>query len=141
MNTLDRVFLVVFARCLRKKGRSNWESAWFCASYRVSSYITWPVAAGALVSVALAYALFGSGSPAEHKHAGQLVAVIAWITVSFLLDRRFRRFRDHPPTLTQEESTSDHQLVFRFRLLSFGVFALTCLVGFFLRRAQLLQGF
>lgn len=141
MNTLDRVFLVVFARWRRKKGSSNLESAWFNASYRVSTYISWPIAAAALILVALAYTLFRTGSPAAHKHIVQIIGVIAWLLVGFLLDRRFKKFLYDPPALTHDESTSDKQLVLRFRAISLGVFAVTCLVGYLLHRAHLLQGF
>ena len=141
MNTLDRVFLVVFARYRRKKGSSNLESAWFNASYRVSAYISWPIAAAALILVALVYALFGTGAPASHRHTAQVIGVISWLLAGFLLDRKFRKFLYEPPALTQEESASDKQLVFRFRAIAFGVFVVTCLVGYLLHHAQLLQGF
>jgi hypothetical protein len=141
MNMLDRVFLVFFARWRRKKGSCNLESAWFNASYRVSTYISWPLAAAALILVALAYAVFGTGSPTDHKHTGQIIGVIAWLVAGFLLDRRFKKFLNDPPALTHEESASDKQLVFRFRAISLGLFAVTCLVDYLLHRAQLLQGF
>jgi ABC-type uncharacterized transport system permease subunit len=143
MDTLDRVFLVVFARCRRKKGGSNLESAWYSANYQVSAYVSWPVAAAALVLVALVFSLFRTGSPVDHKRTGQIIAVVAWLIAAVLLDRRFRKYLYQPPALTHEESSADKQLVFRFRAVSFGVFALVCLVGYLLHRygVRLLQGF
>lgn len=140
---LDRVFLIVFARYRRQIGDSNIASAWQRACYKVAGYISWPLAVTTLVSVVVAYALIRTGSPADHKRFGQIAAVVVWLVVVVLLNRRFRKYLSDPPALASEESRTEKQLVLRFRVLSFGVFALTCLIGFVLHRAgfRFIQGF
>ena len=143
METLDKVFLVVFARCRRKLGNSNVESAWRRASNRVSAYIAWPVVASVAFLAVLVYSFTQTGSPIAHKRTVQIVAVIAGILASLLLDRRFRKYLSNPPPLASEESHSERRLVFRFHAISIAVFVLTCLVGFLLHRAgfHFIQGF
>lgn len=143
MEMLDKVFLVIFARNRRKKGDSNLESAWYLASYKMSAYIGWPVAAATLVLAAATYALTRAGSPSAHKHLGELMAAAVWLMAAYLLDRRFRKYLSNPPTLTSQESPHEWRLVVGFRAASLGFFALTCLVGFLLHRAgfHFIQGF
>lgn len=143
METLDKVFLVVFARCRRGSGDANLVSAWSRAAYKVSGYILWPMAAAAVVFILIAYALMKTGSPSEHKSLVQVATVVAWLTATFLLNRRFRKYLSNPPALTSEESRAERQLVFRFRAVSIAVFVLTCLVGLILHRAgvQFMGGF
>ena len=143
MGMLDRVFLVVFARYRRKKGDSSLESAWHVASYKVSAYISWPIAAITLVFVVVAYTLVRAGSPIDHKRFGQILAVAAWLIAAFLLDRRFRKYLADPPALSPEESRIEKQLVLRFQALSFAIFAMTCLIAFLLHHAgfRFIQGF
>jgi cytochrome b561 len=143
METLDKVFLVVFARCRRKLGNSNVESAWRRASNGVSAYVAWPVVAGVIVLAVLVYSFMQTGSHVTHKRTVQIVGVIAGILTALLLDRRFRKYLSNPPPLASEESRSERRLVFRFRAISIAVFILTCLIGFLLHRAgfHFIQGF
>ena len=89
METLDAVFLVVFARYRRKVGDSKLTSAWVRASYTVSAYVSWPVAAATLVLVMITYTVSRTGTPMDHRRLGQITAVMMWLVIAFLLDRRF----------------------------------------------------
>jgi hypothetical protein len=140
METLDRVFQLVFARFRRKLGDSNFESAWRRATNRVSGYLVLPIAAGVVVLVLVMYAVIGTGTPVEHKRLGQIIAVVAGVVVSYLLDRRFRKYLLAPPALPPVEARIDTQLVFWFRVIAVALFVLTCLVGFFLHQAGYLRG-
>jgi hypothetical protein len=143
MDTVDTVFRIVFARYRRKFGELKFDSAWFRASYAVSTYVSWPIAAATWVGVMLAYAIIRAGTPIEHKRWGQFAGAVAWLIVSAWLDHRFKTYRLHPPALAAEESPAEKQLVFRFRAVSIAVFAWVCLVGFLLHRmgVEFLQGF
>jgi hypothetical protein len=143
MNMLDKVFLVVLARCRRKRNGSDLASAWYSATYKVAAYVSWPVAATTLVLVAVVYSVLRTGSPMEHKRIGQIAAVLAWLVTAFLLNRRFRKYLYDPPMLKHEESRDEKRLVFRFRAISVGLFAIVCLAGVWAHHAgfRLLQGF
>ncbi|HEX5323708.1 MAG TPA: hypothetical protein VFW40_07975 [Capsulimonadaceae bacterium] len=135
MDILDRVFRVVFARYRRKMGDRGLESAWRSASNEVCGYLALPVAALALVMMAAAYSLVMTGTHPEHKRWGQIAAGVTGVAVALLLDRRFRKYLTAPPHLDAEESNADARFLFCFRAISIGTFAVTCLVGFYLRGA------
>jgi hypothetical protein len=140
MEILDRVFQVIFARYRRKLGESNLESAWRRATNRVSGYLVLPIAATAGALVLMMYAFTGAGTAAEHKRSVQMITVVAGVVVFYLLDQRFRKYLQTPPALPSVEARADTQLVFWFRVIAVGIFALTCLVGFFLHQAGHLRG-
>jgi hypothetical protein len=135
---LDQIFLVLFARYRRKD--SNLESAWRRAANRVSRYLALPVAAATLVLIAMIYSFLRTGTPIEHKRMGQIFAGVAGLLTLHMLNRRFRQYLSFPPTLPSSEARTDTQLVFWFRIISVGIFILTCLVGFLFHRAGYLQG-
>jgi hypothetical protein len=140
--TIDNVFEVIFARYRRKMGDSNLESAWRRASNRVSGYLVLPVATATLVLIVVVYSFLGTGTPAEHKQTGEIIAGIAGVVIAYLLDRRFRKYLSVPPVLASLEARTDTHLVLWFRVIAVGIFALTCLVGFLLHQAgfRFLQG-
>jgi hypothetical protein len=76
----------------------------------------------------------------EHKRTGQIIAGVTGIAIIFALQRRFREYLLVTPALPSLEAPADSQLVFWFRLVSLGIFLLTCLAGFLLHRAGFLQG-
>jgi hypothetical protein len=137
METLDRVFEVIFARWRRKLGDSNIEAAWRRASNKVSTYLLFPIAAITGVLMAVVFSFMGTGTFAEHKRAAQIVGVMVWIAISVLLDRRFKKYLLIPPRLPPDESSTDRQFVFWFHVISIGVFVITCLSGYFLHRGGL----
>jgi hypothetical protein len=143
LTTMDRVFLILFARCRRKKGDANLVSAWQRANYEVATYISWPISAITLVLVLMGYAVLRAGSSADHKDFAKIAGVIAWLVVAFLLDRRFRKYRLAPPKIALDESPDEKHLVFRFRAIAFGVFAFTCLFGLLLHHlgVKFMRGF
>lgn len=140
MEILDRVFQVVFARYRRKLGDSNLESAWRRATNRVSGYLVLPIAATAGALALIMHAFTGAGTPAEHKRLIQMITVVVGVVVFYLLDQRFRKYLPIPPTLPSVEARADTQLIFWFRVIAVGIFAVTCLVGFFLHQAGYLRG-
>jgi hypothetical protein len=142
LEILDKVFEILFARMRRKTGDSNLERAWRSASNRVAGYLALPFGACAVLLVVLIYALSGESTRIERRHWAQFIAAMAGVLVIVLLNRRFRKYFSIPPALPVAESPADRRLVFWFRTLSFGSFALTCLVGLLLRYAgfRFLQG-
>jgi hypothetical protein len=142
MEILDRVFEILFARMRRKTGDSNLERAWRGANNRVAGYLALPFGAGAVVLVVVIYAVSGEGTRVEHRHWGQVIAWMAGVLVILLLNRRFRKYLSIPPILSVAESHADTRLVFWFRAISVGLFALTCLIGLLLHHAgfSFLQG-
>jgi hypothetical protein len=136
---LDQLFIVVFARYRRKD--SSLESAWRRAANRVFGYLVLPVAAATLVLIAIIYSFMQSGTPIAHKRTGQIFTGVAGVLVFYMLNRRFRQYLLVPPALPSLEARTDTQLVFWFRLISVGIFVLTCLTGFFLHHAGYLLGF
>lgn len=143
MEILDKVFEVLFARFRREMGEANLESAWRRASFRVSTFVGWPLAVTLVMLMAVFYAVVAVGSPPEHKRWGQLIAGVLGVLLSLRLDRRFRKYLAAPPKLSAEESPLERRLVFWFRTTCYAVFGLVCLVGFLLREngVQVLQGF
>jgi len=142
MEMLDKVFEILFARMRRKMGDSNLEQAWRRAGNRVAGYLALPFGAAAVVLVVVIYAVSGEDTRIEHRHWGQVIAWIAGMLLFLLLNRRFRRYLSIPPVLPVAESHADARLVFWFRAISFGSFALACLIGLLLHHAgfHFLQG-
>jgi len=134
METLDRVFQVVFARYRRKAG-INLESAWRRAANRVSGYVVFPVASVTFVLVMAAYLLTSSGTPVEHKRTGQIIGGLAVGVVAYLMDCRFRKYLSTPQALPSSEARTDTQLYLLFRIVAVGIFILTFLLGFLLHQA------
>lgn len=133
METLDRVFQVVFARYRRKAG-INIESAWRRAANRVSGYVVFPVASVTFVLVMAAFLLTNSGTPVEHKRTGQIIGGLAVGLVAYLMDWRFRKYLSTPQALPSSEARKDTQLYLWFRIVAVGIFILTFLLGFLLHQ-------
>jgi hypothetical protein len=138
----DKVFEIFFARIRRKTGDANLERSWRVASNRVAVYLALPFGTGAVVLEVVIYAVSGEGTRAEYRHWGQVVAWIAGLMAILLLSHRFRKYLSNPPALSVAESQADTRLVFWFRTLSLGLFALTCVFGLLLHYAgfRFLQG-
>ena len=142
LDTLDKVFEVVFARFRRKMGDRNLEAAWRRASIRVLTYVGWAMAAVLIVLLAVFFTYFAVDVPPEHKRWGQMLAAAVGVLISILLDRRFTKYLAAPPQLSQQESSIDALLVLRFRAACYAVFAIVCVVGFLLHEsgARILPG-
>jgi FtsH-binding integral membrane protein len=142
MEILDRVFQVLFARMRRRLGDSNLEWAWRRASNKMAGYLAVPVGAATAVLVVVVYAVSSEGTRIEHRHWVQFIAMITGIVAIVLLNRRFRKHLSSPPALAFRESNADTRLIFWFRTISLGSFALTCVIGLLLHRAgvRFLQG-
>jgi hypothetical protein len=129
---LDKVLEVVFARYRRRLGDGEVDAAWRSASNTVVAYASWAVVAAACLGLILISSLLRLSI--LQKRSFQVVAVIAGLTAAFMLERRFRKYLLAPNTLVPAESPADTRLVREFRLLSFGFFGATCLIGFLLHR-------
>jgi hypothetical protein len=90
MNEIDRVFRVTFARWRRKLGDSNLESAWRRASNSMSGFILFPTAAIVIPLSLFVMAMTQRGYSPAVKQTIQIVGVLVWFSISFLLERRFR---------------------------------------------------
>lgn len=134
-DTLDRVFLIVFARYRRKLGSVNVESAWLQASNKVSGYLVLPLGAAIVVAAVLIYATTRTGTLGEHKKACALISAVAAVLAALALQRRFKKYLSHPPPLAPQESRPDQQYVFWFRFIAAGIFVLVCATGFILHQA------
>lgn len=135
LETLERVFLVVFARYRRKLGDAKIEFAWRLASNKVSGYLLWPTASITAILVISVYSLTGVGSRVEHRRLMQIAGVVAVLCMAFALDRHFRRYLLAPPGLSPAESPDEARLLFWFRVISICTFVLACLLAFGLRQA------
>lgn len=142
LEVLDKVFEILFARMRRKTGNSNLERAWHSASNRVAGYLALPFGAATVVLAVVIYAVSGEGTRIEHRHWGQFIAWAVGVLVIVLLNRRFKKYLSAAPALPATESRADTRLVFWFRTISLGSFALTCLIGLVLHYAgfRFLQG-
>jgi len=139
---LDKIFEIFFARTRRKTGDSDLERSWRIASNRLAGYLAFPFAAATAVLIVVIYAVSGEGTRIQHRHWGQLIAGTIAVLVITLLNRRFRKYLSIPPALPVAESHADARVVFWFRALSLGSFALTCVIGLMLHIAgfRFLQG-
>jgi hypothetical protein len=135
MNEIDRVFEVTFARWRRKLGDSNLESAWRRASNSISGLILFPTAAIVIPLSLFVMAMMQRGYSPAVKRTIQIVGVLVWFFVSFLLDRRFRKFLISPPRLDSEESLVDKRLIMRFRVTCIGSCVASCFGGWLLHRS------
>jgi len=134
MEEIDRVFEVTFARWRRKLGDSNLESAWRRASNSFSSLILFPTAAIVLPLALFGMAMMHRGYSPAVKRTIQMVGVLVWFLVSFLFDRRFRKFLVSPPRLDSQESFVDKRLLMRFRGACIGSAVASCFGGWLLHR-------
>jgi Na+/melibiose symporter-like transporter len=73
---------------------------------------------------------FVSGTPADHKNWGGLAGILIWLIVAMVLNNRLARYLRVPPTLAIRESAADKELIQRFRVVSVGMFVLTCFAAF-----------
>lgn len=135
MNEIDRVFQVTFARWRRKLGDSNLESALRRASNSISGFILFPTAAIVIPLSLVVMAMTQGGYSPAVKRTIQIVGVGVWFSISFLLDRRFRKFLIRPPQLDSKESFVDKRLLMRFRVACIGSFVVSCVGGWLLHRS------
>jgi hypothetical protein len=142
METLDRIFLIIFGRFRRKLGNSNIASAWNRANYKVAGYMLWLISSVTMIVVVLSYCLTGGGAPARQKQSAQVIGVVTWFAFSFLLNRRYLKYLSNPPQLAAKESIQDRQLLTQFRIFCVGTFIVTGALGTFLHSEfRLFEGF
>jgi len=126
VQTLDRLFRVIFARYRRECGHLSLESTWRRTSNKVTAYVASPLVVAVAVVGLGAYSLIRVGSPIEHRTLLQIVAGVSGVVVAVLLDRRFRKYLSIPPPLPSEEALSDTRFVFWCRAISMGTFVFAC---------------
>lgn len=133
IGTMDRVFVVIFARYRRKLGDAEIDAAWRIASNRVTSFIVLPIAALVVVTTLLLYWFEGiQSSISQHdKSLTQVVAVLVGLVLIIFLEKRFKKYLLSPPVLAVKESIEDGMLVVKFRIISVGIFLGVCLLGYF----------
>jgi hypothetical protein len=143
MKTLDKVFVLLFARCRRKLGESNLDYVWRRASTQFDSYISWPLTAAVFLLWILTYSIVKFGSHASHKPTLQIIGVAVWLAAYMSLSMRFKKYLRDPPALAVEESSNERYFLLRFRVASISVYVLTCLVALFLgwTRFHFMQGY
>jgi hypothetical protein len=134
METLDKIFVLLFARCRRTLGQANLEYVWRRANIQFGSYISWALMATVFVLWVLAYSYTKFGSHSNHKAILQVVAVAVWLGASMALNMRFKKYLRDPPALASEETNDERRFLLRFRMASIGVFVITLVLAFFLGR-------
>jgi hypothetical protein len=135
MEVMDKVFEAMFARWRRKLGDSNLESAWRRTSNSISGLILFPTAAIVIPVALVLAAIMHAGYSGPEKITIQILGVVIWFSVSFLLDRRFRKFLISPPRLESKESFIDKRLLMKFRVACIASFVVSCLGGWLMHRA------
>ena len=135
MDEIDRIFEATFARWRRKLGDSNLESAWRRASNSISGLMLFPTAAIVIPLALFVMAMMQRGYSPAVKGTIQVAGVLVWFLVSFLLDRRFRKFLISPPRLDSQESLVDKRLIMRFRVICIGSFVASCFGRWLLHRS------
>jgi hypothetical protein len=135
MEIIDRVFAATFARWRRKLGESNLESAWRRASNSISGLILLPTAAIVIPVALFVAAMMHTSYSGVEKRTIQVAGVVIWFSVSFLLDRRFRKFLISPPRLEFEEPFVDKRLLMKFRVACVASFVVSCVGGWLVHRA------
>jgi hypothetical protein len=134
MRHLDTLFQILYAQNRRKYGDVQISFAWRRAKNEVLGYLILPLAAVAMVAIAVAYEITRAGSPAEHNREGLFASVIVIPLFAVLLDRRFRPFLKSPPAIGRSELPAEVRYLLWWRVISVGVFLLVCTTGFVLRR-------
>jgi len=121
MNAIDRVFVVVFDRYRRGRRTRDISQNWRAAEYEVGIFLTLPlvVFGGAIFFLLQSY-LWPLVSP-RRWHL-QLFVVFLGLAMFLILEKRFSKFQIAPPPLESVESTADRQVIWRFRLLTTGIF-------------------
>jgi hypothetical protein len=139
---LDQVFKTIFARFRRELGDSHLEFVWRRATGVVSGMVVLPLAAVAIIVIAVVSGLTKTGSPASRMHLGELIGIVEVVGALVLLRVHFRKFLVFPPKLPEVESSADARRVLWFRVFSVAIFVLVCLMGLVLRKAgfQFIQG-
>ncbi len=137
VDTLDCVFVVIFARCRRKLGVQETEEAWRRAHYQMAGILLFPIAAVALIAGSLVFVAVDRGTFLEHKRLLQIGTIALSFGVSALLSRRFRQYLNAPPQLGREESEAEWRLMVGFRAISIGIFVVVGVVAVLLHEAGL----
>lgn len=124
MNTLDRVFVAVFARFRRRFGEESLKRAWRAAAFNVKSYVF-------IASTAFLVPLFLAASPSPAKllrSPGSIYAIVigAVVAVSICLDRRWGGFLNNPPPTEPTEQIEDARLIRVFHLTAVALFLIGC---------------
>lgn len=131
--TIDRLFLVMFARQRRKMGDGRMDAAWHKASWSVSMYLVLPSLLVSFVLVAIVIRIVGAELLAvTTKRNWQICGGILGVAIGILLDRRWERYRSSPPELAAGEASEDKLLIRRLRIGSIGSLALALAVAFYL---------
>ena len=135
LGVIDRVFLVLFGRFRRKFGDTKIEAAWHSASFRVSGHLALFAAATVFVLFEVTQWFTGSGLAPKQERAWQIVVGVVAVSITVLLDRRFKKYLSVPPTLAAEESSAEKSLIRWFRATTIGTFAFVCLAAILMHDA------
>lgn len=124
MNTLDRIFVAVFARFRRRFGEESLKRAWRAAAYHVKSYVY-------MATAAFPAPLFlaASSSPAKLLRSPWPIYTMligTAVVLSILLDRRWGRFLGNPPPVEMTEPIEDTRLIRAFHCAAMALFLIAC---------------
>jgi hypothetical protein len=135
MSIINKLFCVIFARCRRKLGDSNIESAWFEANSKVTAYLgSLIIAAEFLIFLFLYFPLI-KGTAFDSKPAIVASGTAICLLVAYSIGRGFRAHLSDPPRLNAAETSGETRFIFWFRAVTIGVFGLSCLLAFAMHRA------
>lgn len=143
MESLDHVFGIFFARYRRKFGEARVEFAWRRACSSVWWILAWPTFTLVTVIVVGVYALTRAGTQGEHKDFVIGSGIAAYFLISFLLERRFKKFLLSLPELPQAECHAEKNYVFWFGAILNAVACIVLISGYILHvvGVYFIQGF
>jgi hypothetical protein len=142
MELLDRIFQIVFARYRRRVGDSNLDSTWRRASNKVTGYLVFPLASISVVATLATYAVFRTGTGADHKQWSRIISIGTVLAVGVLLDRRFQKYRIAPPVLTATETRQEARLFLIYRVAAIATLLSMGLIGLLVQGDDpLIKGF
>jgi len=138
MDSIDRTFVLVFARHRRKYVGSPIEGVWQKATYEFSGFLVLPWAAIAIILLVILHTLTARGfSPSD-----QLERIIKYAGIASLflfiiyLDRRFRKYLLMPPPLPNSETTEEAKRIRKFRIGGLISFAIALGVAFLVHNIE-----
>ena len=118
-------------------GDARAEAAWHRASFQVSGYLAFPIVASVIVLISAISAFTDLELDVNDKRGWQIAGGVLCVLGGILLDRRFARYLSALPPLSPQESQEETSLMWWYRVITLGTFAVACLGAYALYRLGL----
>jgi hypothetical protein len=122
LKSLDRAFLILFARARRVVSDARIAAAWQTAMARLGGYLVFPVIALMILAMLVKHLLIDAQDEVVQKAPGQVVGIIVFLICYVLLYKRYRAYMLQPPALALDEPKEDQRYLTRFRTVTIGAF-------------------